>query len=164
MHATSVQLATRFGPFSCAVDADGAVLGTTFGPLTALRSRLPAGVELTADSTPASELVAQLEEYFSGTRRAFTAPIAARGTPFQEEVWAALRRIPWGETRTYGELAALIGKPGAARAVGRANATNPVCVLVPCHRVIGAGGQLTGFAFGPEIKRQLLALEGVSLA
>lgn len=163
MHATLVQLATRFGPFACAVDADGAVLGTTFGPLTALRSRLPEGLELSADPAPAAGVVTQLEEYFAGTRKAFTVPIGARGTPFQEKVWAALRRIPWGETRTYGELAALIGKPGAARAVGRANATNPVCVLVPCHRVIGAGGQLTGFAFGPELKRQLLSLEGVNV-
>ena len=74
-------------------------------------------------------------------------------------IWTALRRIPFGETQSYGEIAAAIGRPGAARAVGRANGTNPVCVVVPCHRVIGADGSLTGFAFGETTKRRLLALE-----
>ena len=87
--------------------------------------------------------------------------LAPAGTPFQHSVWTLLRRIPFGETRTYGELASEIGHPGAARAVGRANGANPICVIVPCHRVIGADGGLTGFAFGADLKRRLLALERV---
>jgi methylated-DNA-[protein]-cysteine S-methyltransferase len=79
-------------------------------------------------------------------------------------VWAALATIPFGETRSYGQIAAALGNPGASRAIGRANATNPICLFVPCHRVIGADGSLTGFAFGEDIKRQLLAHEGVLAA
>ncbi len=85
------------------------------------------------------------------------------GTPFQRSVWEALRTIPYGETRTYGQIAALIGHPRAARAVGMANHRNPLCLVVPCHRVVGAGGGLTGYAGGLEIKRRLLALEQARL-
>ena len=88
--------------------------------------------------------------------------LAPCGTPFQQSVWTALQRIPFGETRSYGQLATELGNPGAARAVGRANATNPIALIVPCHRVIGSDGSLTGFAFGEDIKRRLLAHEGAS--
>jgi len=102
----------------------------------------------------------QIEEYFGGKRRSFDLPLNPRGTPFQKSVWAALVEIPFGETRSYGQLAVQLGNPGASRAVGRANATNPISIIVPCHRVIGSAGALTGYAGGLSIKEKLLALEG----
>lgn len=102
----------------------------------------------------------QLAEYFAGTRRTFDLPLAARGTPFQGEVWAALTRIPYGATASYVDLARMIGRPGASRAVGAANGRNPLSIVVPCHRVIGAGGALTGFGGGLPTKQFLLTLEG----
>ena len=106
------------------------------------------------------EAEGQLIEYFHGDRRVFTVPLDYRGTPFQKEVWRALLGIPFGETRTYGELARQIGRPNAARAVGAANGKNPISIIGPCHRVIGASGALTGFAGGLAVKAKLLALEG----
>ncbi len=106
---------------------------------------------------------AQLREYFAGARRTFDLPLAPHGTAFQQRVWAALRTIPYGETRTYGELAAAIDSPNASRAVGMANHRNPIPIIIPCHRVIGANGTLTGYAGGLEIKRRLLALEGINI-
>ena len=106
---------------------------------------------------------AQLREYFAGARRTFDLPLAPHGTAFQQRVWAALRAIPYGETCTYGELAAAIGSPNASRAVGMANHRNPIPIIIPCHRVIGANGTLTGYAGGLEIKRKLLALEGITI-
>src|SRR5262249_27128668 len=105
----------------------------------------------------------QVLDYFAGKRRDFDLELAPQGTPFQQRVWEALQRIPFGATRSYGELAAQLGNAKASRAVGRANATNPVCVIVPCHRVIGADGSLTGFAYGENLKRKLLEHEGVAL-
>ncbi|MEO6264143.1 MAG: methylated-DNA--[protein]-cysteine S-methyltransferase [Luteimonas sp.] len=102
----------------------------------------------------------QLDEYFAGTRRGFDLPLAPRGTGFQREVWQALQRIPYGETISYAELATRIGKPSAMRAVGGANGRNPLPIVVPCHRVIGADGSLTGFGGGLPTKRFLLQLEG----
>lgn len=101
----------------------------------------------------------ELEEYLAGERWAFSLPIAPRGTPFQLQVWQALREIPYGETRTYGDIAARIGKSRAGRAVGMANHRNPLLIFIPCHRVIGASGQLTGFAAGISVKEELLKLE-----
>ena len=101
----------------------------------------------------------QLEEYFAGERQHFELPLHPIGTPFQLEVWQELRRIPYGVTISYGELARRIGKPQAMRAVGAANGRNPLPIVVPCHRVIGADGSLTGFGGGLPIKRQLLGLE-----
>lgn len=101
----------------------------------------------------------QLEEYFAGQRTEFTIPLEMRGTPFQKQVWEALRGIPYGETRTYGQLAIQLGNPKATRAVGAANGRNPVAVVVPCHRVIGFSGKLTGFAGGLSAKAHLLGLE-----
>jgi len=102
----------------------------------------------------------QLEEYFAKRRRVFDVPLDPVGTPFQLQAWLHLCNIPYGTTRTYGEQAAAMGRPSAARAVGAANGRNPLSIFVPCHRVIGADGSLTGFAGGLEIKRFLLALEG----
>lgn len=102
----------------------------------------------------------QLQEYFKGERRAFSMPLDMRGTKFQKDVWEALLAIPFGETRTYGDLARQLGNPNATRAVGAANGRNPLSIVVPCHRVIGASGKLTGFAGGLQVKAQLLGLEG----
>lgn len=102
----------------------------------------------------------QLHDYFDGRRRSFDLPFAASGTPFQQGVWNALTRIPYGRTASYVELARMIGKPTASRAVGAANGRNPLSIVVPCHRVIGASGLLTGFGGGLPIKEFLLSLEG----
>ena len=104
----------------------------------------------------------QLEEYFSGARRDFHLPLAPVGTPFQLLVWKALCAIPYGETVSYGDLARRLGHAGSARAVGLANGANPLPIIQPCHRVIGADGTLTGFGGGLQIKRSLLALEGAA--
>ncbi len=111
------------------------------------------------DDAPFARAVLQLQEFFAGRRREFELPLSPRGTPFQEKVWAQLRQIPYGETITYGELARRVGDPRASRAVGLANGRNPLPVVIPCHRVIGANGQLTGFGGGLPIKEKLLALE-----
>ena len=105
---------------------------------------------------------AQLREYFARTRRTFDLPLDPRGTAFELRVWTALRTIPYGETRSYGAIAAAIGSPRAARAVGMANHRNPLPILIPCHRVIGVDGSLTGYAGGLAAKRRLLALEGIT--
>ena len=102
---------------------------------------------------------AQLREYFSGRRKAFDFPIAPDGTPFQEKVWKALREIPYGETRTYKEIAIAVGNEKACRAVGMANNKNPIPIIIPCHRVIGANGKLVGYAGGLDTKQLLLDLE-----
>ena len=103
----------------------------------------------------------QLSEYFDGQREHFELPLGARGTDFQQRVWQALADIPHGETRSYRDIAQAIGKPTAMRAVGAANGRNPLPIVVPCHRVIGADGSLTGFAGGLEAKTCLLQLEGI---
>lgn len=105
------------------------------------------------------EAVGQLRAYFQKRLRRFDVPLELEGTPFQRAVWSALQRIPYGETRSYREIAAEIGRPPAARAVGQANRANPVALIVPCHRVIAAGGSLGGYASGLELKRFLLDLE-----
>jgi methylated-DNA-[protein]-cysteine S-methyltransferase len=102
----------------------------------------------------------ELNEYFSHKRKAFTVPLDMRGTYFQKQVWEALLGIPFGETRTYGQLANQLGNPKATRAVGAANGRNPIAIIVPCHRVIGFSGKLTGFAGGLDAKDHLLKLEG----
>jgi methylated-DNA-[protein]-cysteine S-methyltransferase len=102
----------------------------------------------------------QLKEYFAGERKTFTVKLDFAGTAFQNRVWQALLAIPFGETRSYGQIATQLGKPKATRAVGAANGRNPISIIAPCHRVIGASGKLTGFAGGLEVKARLLALEG----
>ena len=111
------------------------------------------------DTADFDEAITQLTEYFDGRRTEFTVPLAARGTPFQQRVWDALRTIPYGETWTYGQLADSLGTPTAVRAVAAANGRNPISIIVPCHRVIGSNGNLTGYAGGLERKRFLLERE-----
>jgi methylated-DNA-[protein]-cysteine S-methyltransferase len=106
----------------------------------------------------------QLEEYFAGRRKRFALKLDLSGTAFQRQVWNALLTIPFGETRSYGQIAKQIGSPSAARAVGAANGRNPISIVAPCHRVVGSTGALTGFAGGLEVKAQLLAFEGVRAA
>lgn len=108
------------------------------------------------------EAVRQLSEYFAGLRRVFDLPLAPQGTAFQLRTWQALRDIPFGQTRSYKQIAQAIGCPKGARAVGMANNRNPISILTPCHRVIGADGRLVGYAGGLDIKKQLLALERAS--
>ena len=105
------------------------------------------------------QAVQELQAYFARERRTFDLPLAPAGTPFQQEVWAALREIPYGETRTYGQIAARIGRPKACRAVGMANNRNPIAIIVPCHRVVGASGALVGYAAGLSVKEKLLKIE-----
>lgn len=115
-----------------------------------------------ADARPFASVVRQLQEYFAGERRDFDLPLAPQGTAFQLQVWQVLRAIPYGATISYAELARRVGNAKASRAVGLANGRNPLPVIVPCHRVIGADGSLTGFGGGLPIKRRLLALEGAA--
>lgn len=142
---------TPIGPLSLQTD-ESAVSAMRFGA---------GGAQDASPLLDAAE--AQLREYFAGARRTFDLPLAPHGTAFQQRVWTALRAIPYGETRTYGELAAAIDSPNASRAVGMANHRNPIPIVIPCHRVIGANGTLTGYAGGLEVKRKLLALEGINI-
>ena len=105
------------------------------------------------------EHLRQLHQYFGGERQEFHLPLAAKGTPFQEQVWRELCKIPFGKTASYGEIAERIGKPKACRAVGMANKKNPIPIIIPCHRIIGKDGSLTGFGGGLSVKKQLLDLE-----
>ncbi|UZI27551.1 methylated-DNA--[protein]-cysteine S-methyltransferase [Streptomyces sp. VB1] len=149
------------------------VLDSPYGPLTLVatdgvlsalymtdqRHRPPQETFGIPDPEPFGETIQQLTEYFAGERTTFDLPLNLAGTPFQRTVWAELLKIPYGETRTYGELAEGLGKPGASRAVGLANGKNPVGIIVPCHRVIGASGSLTGYGGGLDRKQRLLAFE-----
>lgn len=157
--AAHVVIETPIGPLLVAADGTAvtevllpntgaAARGSTPGPIPAVLRRA----------------VRQLEEYFAGARRNFSVPLAPAGTPFQVSVWSALDEIPYGETVTYGELAAAVGRPGAFRAVGQANGANPLPIFHPCHRVVAAGGHLGGYGGGLDVKRRLLALEGSPLA
>ena len=116
--------------------------------------------EIQVKDTPIlKETEKQLKEYLEGTRKNFTVPLNPKGTKFMKEVWTALQEIPYGEARTYGQIAQRVGKPKAARAVGMANHRNPIPIMIPCHRVIGANGKLVGYALGIERKEFLLRLE-----
>ena len=114
------------------------------------------------DRAPFPLVRRELDAYFAGRLRVFTTPIALHGTDFQKAVWQALLRIPYGETRSYGQQAAMIGRPRATRAVGAANGRNPISIIVPCHRVVGSDGTLTGYGGGMDNKRLLLRREGVA--
>jgi methylated-DNA-[protein]-cysteine S-methyltransferase len=142
------------GPLTLVVDADGRLVSCEFdaAPPTGARE----------DAARCAGAAAQLAEYLAGQRRSFELALAPRGTEFQRRVWDELLRIPYGTTISYRELAVRLGNPAATRAVARANATNPLPVVVPCHRVIGSDGTLTGYGGGLERKRSLLALEGVT--
>src|SRR5438067_9746929 len=166
---------------SCPAAPVRAVTGSPLGPLTLIASggaltglylngrpsasaRAPAwataaGEARGADAAVLDEAARQLAEYFGGRRRAFDLPLALEGTAFQRRVWDALLGVGYGETISYGQLAGRIGRPAAARAVGLANGRNPVSIIVPCHRVVGADGSLTGYGGGLGSKRRLLELE-----
>ena len=145
-----------------------AVMDSPMGPVTVASTgkgiasihfghSVPEGV--ITDSAANHQPVEQLTEYFEGKRTQFDLQLDVEGTPFQKAVWGELLRIPYGETRTYGEIAKAIGRPGAARAVGMANHDNPIAVVIPCHRVVGRDGSLTGYAGGLHLKAQLLSIE-----
>ena len=144
-----------------------AVYESPFGPVrmdyegeVLTRLRVVEPTEERGTPTPLTEeTFRQLGEYFAGTRREFSLPYVLRGTEFQKQVWEALRTIPYGQTRSYRDMAALAGNPKAVRAVGAANGKNPLWIILPCHRVVGADGSLTGYAGGLEMKRALLELE-----
>ena len=140
-------------PLSCGLEG-GQIVALRFGAGENSPRPSPASLALW------ERLRGEIGEYLAGGRRSFDLPVRLAGTPFQKQVWRALMRIPYGETRTYGEIAKIIGRPGAARAVGSACHRNPVVLLIPCHRVVGSGGDLTGFAGGIPVKARLLALEG----
>jgi methylated-DNA-[protein]-cysteine S-methyltransferase len=128
------------------------------GALVALHLNARPGPE-NLDDPVLAEAATQLREYFAGTRTTFDLPLQMHGNTFEQRVWAALRGIPYGETASYGEIAQQIEAPGAARAVGVANGRNPIAIIVPCHRVVGANGKLVGFGGGLPMKRALLDLE-----
>ncbi|MGC4769760.1 methylated-DNA--[protein]-cysteine S-methyltransferase [Micromonospora sp. DT44] len=151
-----IVLDSPIGEFSVATD-DTSVCGAHFG-------RVDTAVEEPGDPL-SRQVVAELRAYFEGALTAFTVPVSApRGSEFERAVWREMTRIPYGETLTYGEVARLVGDPGAARAVGVACNRNPIPVIVPCHRIVGAGGKLVGFGGGLPRKVRLLELEaGVAL-
>ena len=138
------------GPLTLSA-AEAALTGVAFG------DRLD-GAD--APSPVLEQAARELEEYFAGERRAFTVPLAPEGTVFQKQVWDELRKIPYGETVSYKDIAVRLGKPGAAVAVGQANSKNPIPIIIPCHRVIGANGKMVGYTGGVHIKKALLAVEG----
>jgi methylated-DNA-[protein]-cysteine S-methyltransferase len=152
---------TPAGTFSLAVDPTGSLVCTAFGGAEQLRLRAGRGVTLTEAPDATAAARREVDAYFADRTHVFRSPIAPQGSPFQQKVWAALNAIPVGETRSYGRLAKEL--QSSARAIGRANATNPVCLFVPCHRVIGENGQLTGYAFGEAVKARLLQHEGVAV-
>jgi methylated-DNA-[protein]-cysteine S-methyltransferase len=135
-------------------------LGVATGPAGLVAVRFGGAPGAVGEASPSDEVRAQLDEYFAGTRTGFTLPLAPpAGTDFERAVWARIAAIPYGETATYGRIAAEVGEPDAARAVGVACNHNPVPIVVPCHRVVGAGGKLVGFGGGLPRKRYLLELE-----
>lgn len=152
-----MKIASPVGVLTLVADGDSlvAILWENDDP-----ARVPLPPTVTAAAHPVLvEAGRQLGEYFAGRRRAFDLPLRFRGTEFQRAVWAKLLAIPFGETSSYGAIARALGRPGAARAVGAANGRNPISIVAPCHRVIGANGALTGFAGGLAAKETLLALE-----
>ncbi|GAA4102829.1 methylated-DNA--[protein]-cysteine S-methyltransferase [Actinomadura miaoliensis] len=157
-HRTHAVLDSAVGPLTL-VAHDGVLCGAY---VDAQRHRPPDerfGARVAVTDEPFATVAEQLKAYFAGELTTFDLPLALHGTPFQLRVWAALQEIPYGETISYGELAQEIGKPTAARAVGLANGRNPISIIVPCHRVIGSTGSLTGYGGGLERKRFLLDFE-----
>lgn len=151
----SMQLETPVGPLTVTA-SEKAVTAICFGTQVPEGSIPCTGAEATPLLRKAAE---EIGDYFAGSRRRFTLPLAPEGTPFQQKVWEALRTIPYGETRTYKQIAIQIGHNQSFRAVGMANNRNPIVIVVPCHRVIGYDGKLTGYAGGLDIKERLLELE-----
>lgn len=136
---------TPFGPAWAAIDRSGTIVAFEFGE--------------GEGEGHSPELARQLKEFFAGERREFDLPLAPKGTEFRRRVWAELLKIPFGETVSYGQIAARIGNPAACRAVGSANGANPIALIIPCHRVIGSNGTLTGYGGGLDLKEKLLAWE-----
>ncbi|WP_030163356.1 methylated-DNA--[protein]-cysteine S-methyltransferase [Spirillospora albida] len=159
METTHVVLESPVGPLTVVV-TDGALSGLYMEMQRhrPLEERFGVRVD-NPDAEPFAAIAAQLKAYFAGELTTFDLPLKLNGTPFQRRVWEALRSIPYGETVSYGELAKELGSPGASRAVGLANGRNPVGIVVPCHRVVGSGGGLTGYGGGLERKRYLLDFE-----
>ncbi|MDP9487352.1 MAG: methylated-DNA--[protein]-cysteine S-methyltransferase [Actinomycetota bacterium] len=168
MKAYVEEIGSPAGPLAFAVDEDGALLWLQFTEgdygRTVDEELAREGFEVRRDPGKTARAREELSQYSAGERRTFGLPLALRGSDWQKAVWEALMRIPFGETRSYGEIAAMVGRPGAARAVGRANSTNRLALVVPCHRVIGANGTLTGFAGGLHLKTRLLEHERRVLA
>lgn len=152
-------MTTVIGPLTLVADED-ALVAVHFGDEGS--ATLPYGA-VRGESPLLGEAARQLMGYFRRERRRFDVPLRMEGTDFQLRTWNALLTIPYGETRTYGQIAARIGSPRAVRAVGGANRRNPLSIFVPCHRVVGADGGLVGFGGGLEVKRRLLEIEGVRL-
>ena len=156
-------LPTRLGTYYLAAE-DGpegdAIIGVWREDQSYMPSAERLGTRIEGPDPLLDAAAAQILEHLDGSRTDFTLPLRPQGTPFQQQVWAVLRAIPCGSTTTYGQIARQIGSPRAAQAVGRAVGTNPISVLVPCHRVLGSAGALTGYAGGVETKRALLELEG----
>jgi methylated-DNA-[protein]-cysteine S-methyltransferase len=154
-HRTHTTMDSPVGPLTL-VALEGTLTGLY---MHQQRHRPPAEVFGEPDPAPFAEPSRQLEDYFAGRLTEFDLPLSLIGTPFQRRVWAALLDIPFGQTVSYGQLADRIGRPTAARAVGLANGRNPIGIIVPCHRVVGSSGDLTGYGGGLERKEQLLAFE-----
>ena len=154
------EMESSIGTLVLAGDAEG-------GRLTGLRliwlpggsGTFRPGPDWVKDAKPFGEVIRQLRDYFSGRRAEFDLPLTPEGTPFQQEVWRAVAAIPYGETRSYGDIARQIGRADAVRAVGAANGQNPLPIVIPCHRVVGSDGRLTGYGGGLPLKKRLLALE-----
>jgi methylated-DNA-[protein]-cysteine S-methyltransferase len=168
---------SRIGPLAASAPTHYALAESPLGPLLLMgngkalsglhfagHAHAPRiGDDWVEDADLLAPVARQLAEYFAGRRSSFDLVLDLRGTPFQLQVWEALLRIPWGETRSYRDVALELGRPGAFRAVGGAVGSNPVSIVVPCHRVIGAGGRLVGYGWGLGRKRWLLAHEGAKL-
>jgi len=163
MHAYLDAIESPVGPIAFATDGAGALLGLKFmaGPYTrTLAQELEReGFQILGSGGQTAQARQELGEYFARTRVSFDVPLVLRGTPFQKRVWTELRRIPFGEVRSYAQIATAIGRPTAVRAVGRANGTNRIPLVIPCHRVIGSDGSLTGFGGGLGLKAHLLSFE-----
>jgi methylated-DNA-[protein]-cysteine S-methyltransferase len=157
------QVDSPAGPIAFAVNEDGALLRVSFlegnYPLTLDEELARDGYEIGRDRTITAGVRLQIDEYSRGERLEFDFPVVFNGSEWQKRVWRALMDIPFGQTRSYGEIASIVCTSRAARAVGRANATNPIPLVVPCHRVVGADGSLTGFGGGLHLKTRLLAHE-----
>lgn len=134
-------------------------MAVTAGEDALMRIRLGTRAPRPAASSFEQQIARELTEYFEGTRTQFSVPLKPEGTTFQRAVWNALEQIPYGETRTYGDIARAVGNPSASRAVGMANHHNPIPIMIPCHRVVATGGKLGGFGGGVDLKRRLLQLE-----
>ncbi|HEX8318963.1 methylated-DNA--[protein]-cysteine S-methyltransferase [Longimicrobium sp.] len=153
-YASSID--TPVGSLTAVVDESGALTHLLF-------PHQAAPADAVSDAERCASVAVQVREYFAGERTEFDLPLAPAGSAFQQQVWRELRGVGFGVTAGYGELASRLGRAGSARAVGRANATNPIPIVIPCHRVVGSDGCLTGYAGGMEMKMALLRLEGIAI-